>query len=96
MKRINDICYSPATGQCLDIYLPEADTFPVTVYIHGGGLEFGDKDTLPEYMNYMTEHGIAVVSINYRMYPDANIPSLWRIRRKRWPGCLRIWASTAR
>lgn len=74
MKRINDICYSPSTGQCLDIYLPEADTFPVTVYIHGGGLEFGDKDTLPEYMNYMTDHGIAVVSINYRMYPDAKYP----------------------
>ena len=75
MKTILDVCYSPAYGQCLDIYLPERESFPVFLYFHGGGLESGDKNNgYAPFISYMTDHGIAVVSANYRMYPDAKYP----------------------
>jgi len=74
MKKFEDICYSPETKQCLDLYLPEKDAFPVLVYFHGGGLEAGDKKTMPAFMEYMTARGIAVASVNYRMYPEAKYP----------------------
>ena len=74
MEIISDICYSPETKQCLDIYLPESNAFAVLVYFHGGGLERGDKVTGKAFITHLTERGIAVVSANYRMYPDAKYP----------------------
>ena len=74
MKNHLNICYDESTGQLLDIYLPEADTFPVFVYIHGGGLIKGDKTIVEYFAQYVTERGIALVSVNYRMYPDAKYP----------------------
>lgn len=79
MRSFLDISYS-AIGhplQKLDIHLPdEGDSFPVFVYFHGGGFERGDKasEKLTPYYNYMTEQKIAVVTANYRMYPDAKYP----------------------
>jgi len=74
MKSIFDICYSEESGQYLDIHLPEKDTFPVFVYFHGGGLKRGDKAAKTVFMEYLAAHGIAVVSANYRMYPNAKYP----------------------
>lgn len=75
MKIITDVCYSQEHQQFLDIYLPECDSFPVFVYFHGGGLEAGDKaNGYALFFEYLTTHGIAVVSANYRMYPDAKYP----------------------
>ena len=74
MRSIHNICYSPDQGQYLDLYLPECDLFPVMVYFHGGGLEVGDKAGQPALVEYLTGCGIAVVSANYRMYPQAKYP----------------------
>jgi len=74
MKSITDICYSLNSKQHLDIHLPESDTFPVLVYFHGGGLTSGDKEGQKVLFHYLTSHGIAVVSANYRMYPSARYP----------------------
>ena len=74
MKNILDICYSFEYKQFLDIHLPECDSFPVYVYFHGGALEYGDKSEEKVFFEYMTQHGIAVVSVNYRMYPNAKYP----------------------
>ena len=75
MKSIVDVCYSEEYKQYLDIHLPECDSFPVFVYFHGGGLEAGDKaNGYTLFFEYLTAHGIAVVSANYRMYPDAKYP----------------------
>ena len=79
MRSFYDISYS-AIGhplQKLDIHLPnEGDSFPVFVYFHGGGFERGDKGTekFTPFYEYMTAHGIAVATANYRMYPDAKYP----------------------
>lgn len=74
MKRINDVCYSKESNQYLDIYLPECESFPVVVYFHGGGIEAGDKSCEQNLLQYMCNHGIAVISANYRMYPNAKYP----------------------
>lgn len=75
MKSFLDICYGWENRQCLDIHLPECDSFPVFLYFHGGGLEAGDKaNGYNLFFEHMASHGIAVVSANYRMYPDAKYP----------------------
>ncbi|MBQ3074821.1 MAG: alpha/beta hydrolase [Clostridia bacterium] len=79
MRSYLDVSYSAIghTLQKLDIHLPEeGDAFPVFVYFHGGGFERGDKaaEKLTPFYKYMTDHKIAVVTCNYRMYPDAAYP----------------------
>lgn len=75
MKTIANIPYSDIghKNQILNLYLPEADSFPVFIYFHGGGLEAGAHDDLP-FLDYLTEKGIAVASVQYRMYPTAKYP----------------------
>jgi len=77
MRSYLDISYSAMghPSQKLDIHLPdEGQSFPVFVYFHGGGFERVDKGNQKALCNHLTEHGIAVVSANYRMYPDAKYP----------------------
>jgi dipeptidyl aminopeptidase/acylaminoacyl peptidase len=75
MKIIRDIPYAEDSAlQELDVYMPEGDTCGVFVYFHGGGLERGDKISAERFADYLTERGVAVVSANYRMYPDAKYP----------------------
>lgn len=76
MKIIKDICYgkSKHIEQYLDIYLPDNDSFKVFVYMHGGGIEDGDKSCATVVGEYVANQGIAFVSINYRMYPQATYP----------------------
>lgn len=76
MKKITDICYGKLknAAQYLDVYLPDCDTFPVFVYFHGGGLVSGDKADQAAHFEYLADKGIATVSANYRMYPDAQYP----------------------
>ena len=76
MKVISNVCYGKAKHpeQYLDIYLPDKDAFKVFVYMHGGGLENGDKSSVSVVGEYVASQGIAFVSINYRMYPQAMYP----------------------
>jgi len=73
MKQVLGIAYGGHELQKLDLYLPEKDYFPVFVYFHGGGLEHGSKEG-HKHIHYLTEHGVAVVCANYRMYPEAQYP----------------------
>ncbi len=74
MKTVFDVCYNENNKQCLDIYLPENAEFSVLLYFHGGGLQAGDKSNQQVFFEYMVSQGIAVVSANYRMYPNAKYP----------------------
>ena len=62
--------------RALDMYLPDSEGFDTFVYFHGGGFVTGDKDGLfaEVISRYFTENGIAFVSANYRMYPNASYP----------------------
>ena len=75
MKLINDIAYDTVhESQKLDLHLPEKDEFYAIVFIHGGGLEKGDKANDKIHFPYLVSQGYAVVAPNYRMYPDARYP----------------------
>ena len=75
MQKIENIFYTESciASQSLDLYLPDGDTFPVLVYFHGGGLVRGDKAKAVFYEE-LQEKGVAVISANYRMYPEAAYP----------------------
>ena len=78
MRKIIDIAYGVYPSQRLDLYLPDGDAFDVLVYMHGGGLEAGDKALSDAFGEYVTTRGVAVASINYRMYPEAVYPEFVR------------------
>lgn len=79
-----DISYGPDDKQKLDVYVAEKKgrNRPVVVYIHGGGLTGGDKNSPntegTQNSNvpvYFAKHGMVGVSINYRLVPQAKYPS---------------------
>lgn len=78
MKSICNVCYDPEHDLTLDVFLPECQNFPVFVYFHGGGLKAGDKIDGRLPAETLTAAGIAVVSANYRMYPQARYPDFLR------------------
>ncbi len=44
MTSITNISYTAENDgvRLLDLHIPDKDSFPVFIYLHGGGLEFGD------------------------------------------------------
>ncbi len=56
----------------LDIYHPTNQKgFATVVWFHGGGLKGGEKNIADQ----LKRQGIAVVAVNYRLYPKAKAPS---------------------
>jgi len=74
MKIIKDIFYTSYNHprQSLDVHLPDAEAFPVLVYFHGGGIVNGSKEQ--QWVQYLVGKGIALISCNYRLYPEASYP----------------------
>jgi acetyl esterase/lipase len=74
-----DVPYAKASrAQKLDIYLPNDGNgpFPVIVSIHGGAFKSGDKgDNQVTPMLEGLKRGYAVVSVNYRLSPEAIFPA---------------------
>ena len=75
MKVIENVYYTPEFSpmQSLDIYLPDCESFPVVIYFHYGGITRGDKSGY-KFIPYLQKRGIAVISANYRLYPNAAYP----------------------
>lgn len=78
MKKISDIRYGEFEMNVLDLYLPESERFSVFIYFHGGGIVSGDKTDAEPIAKYLVQKNIAVVSVNYRMYPRAVYPEFIR------------------
>ncbi len=74
MIAIKDIAYGEKLLQRLDIYLPEKTCDYALVFFHGGGLERGTKDEAMNFAQFLTDKGIAVISADYSLYPDAHYP----------------------
>ena len=76
MKIINNVYYGKVQDDArrLDLYLPDAESFPVYVHFHGGGLEKGDRKNRAAFIEYLISKGFAVVSADYRKYPNAHYP----------------------
>jgi len=85
MKKFSDINYTGIDYQVtkadsrtlLDLYVPDdaSPETPVVVWFHGGGITGGSKEGDPGLIcRRLSECGIASISANYRMYPDAKYP----------------------
>jgi len=79
MKSFLDIPYSETYSDyehLLDLHLPEGEgPFPLFLYFHGGGIVNGCHTcTKMVWQNYLLERGVAVISANYRHYPNAKYP----------------------
>jgi len=76
MMQKKDIFYwNESERNVLDIFLPDGEVKGVYIYIHGGGINSGNKECISdEQVNRLTAGGIAVVCPNYRLYPDAKYP----------------------
>lgn len=76
MRELLNVSYGKEglDAQKLDLYLPDAESFPLFVYFHGGGLEKGSKSGFAKVAAWLCERGVASASVEYRMYPDARYP----------------------
>lgn len=79
MRVIEDIFYTKnqSSLQSLDLYLPDCESFPVVIYFHYGGFTGGDKKGY-KFIPFLQERGVAVISVNYRLYPEAAYPDFIR------------------
>lgn len=58
----------------LDLYLPSSAHFPTVVFVHGGGYQRGDRTVGHNLGVVLANHGVAVASISYRLFPQAKHP----------------------
>lgn len=66
-----NVPYGAHARQVLDFYQAKSDKpTPLLFFIHGGGWMNGDK-AKPDFLTNCLDAGISVVSINYRLIPDA-------------------------
>lgn len=64
-----------SNGQLLDLYLPDSGNIrAIFLFFHGGGIEAGSKEECENFAEYLLCRDIAVVSANYRMFPDTKFP----------------------
>lgn len=72
-----DVKYGPHQRNILDAWLVKSDKpTPLLFYIHGGGWLNDDKSTIsPGTLKAMLDHGVSVVSINYRYSSIAPLPA---------------------
>lgn len=72
-----NVAYGSHERQTLDFYQAKSDqaATPLLFFVHGGGWMTGDKAN-PDFLAKCLESGISVVSINYRLIPDARIAGI--------------------
>lgn len=67
-----NVPYGKHERQVLDFYQAKSEqATPLLFFVHGGGWMTGDKAN-PDFLAKCLENGISVVSINYRLIPDAS------------------------
>jgi len=60
----------------LDLYLPKGQKdFPILLFAHGGGWKSGNKELFEFLGQALAKHGVGVVTVNYRLYPDVKFPA---------------------
>ena len=74
MKIYKDIIYDMQNQLKLDMYIPEIGAFDTFIFFHGGGLEGGSKEDAKSFVKDLVSENIAVISVDYRLYPNAKFP----------------------
>ena len=61
-----------------DVYRPDGDDVrPVIVWIHGGALIMGHRESIAGQIRQLAEEqGYALVSIDYRLAPETKLPEI--------------------
>ncbi|HUT54005.1 MAG TPA: alpha/beta hydrolase [bacterium] len=75
---IFDVTYADtSTGSLkLDVAWPMADgSYPMIVYLHGGGWSMGDKSMFRHRMRLLAQSGYVVFNANYRLSQEARFPA---------------------
>jgi len=71
-----DVAYGADPAQKLDVYRPpHASGAPILIMVHGGGWSRGDKGNpgvVDNKVNHWLPKGFVLVSVDYRMIPQAN------------------------
>jgi len=75
----HDLIYPSKNKQnSFDIYYPKDTkqevTYPLIVWVHGGGFVGGDKQMTRYYATTLANEGYVVAAINYSKAPDVNYP----------------------
>ena len=72
-----DIPYGPHERNVIDVYKARSDKpTPVFLWFHGGAFAFGDKSTYEsECVGPLFDHGISLVTANYRFSHQAIYPA---------------------
>jgi acetyl esterase/lipase len=78
-KVLRDVPYREGSADRkhrLDLFLPDGTDWPILVFVHGGGLDSGDKslrvagaDVYGNIGRFYASRGIGVAIINYRLQP---------------------------
>ncbi len=75
VRLLHDVAYGDDPRQRMDVYLPaRAEGAPVLFLVHGGGWRHGDKAhgrLVRNKVAHWVGQGVVLVSVNYRMLPDA-------------------------
>lgn len=59
-----------------DVY-DKGNNSPVLIYLHGGGFIFGSRSWLPpSQIEFFSEHGFSLVSVDYRLSPETKLPDI--------------------
>ncbi len=74
MKKVENVVYSKEKNLSLDILLPDRNEFDVVIWFHGGGLEAGSRKDIGGFAEDLVKNGFAVISPDYRLYPNAKFP----------------------
>jgi arylformamidase len=72
---VREIRYGADPLQTFDFWQARRDGAPLVVFVHGGGWKRGDKRnaTGATKVEHMLDQGYAVVSLNYRLVPQASV-----------------------
>ena len=81
---LQDVSYGPHERNVLDVYKAPSDSpSPIFLWIHGGGFYFGDKSQRgPRLVPLLFEHGISLVTTNYRFSQHAIYPASYHDCRR--------------
>jgi acetyl esterase/lipase len=77
-KLTHDIAYGPESWQKMDLYQPAQSSkksFPVIMFLYGGGWTSGQKEQYRFVADILTDHGYIVVIPDYGKYPNVKFPA---------------------
>ena len=69
-----EITYDEKYNLKLNLYPSDLETPPLFIYIHGGGLEGGNRHCSFAMFEQLAKEGMTIASLDYRMYPTAKFP----------------------